>query len=73
MHYCHLEPVRANTRSSIVYFRKPADKIVHRYTLATKETEHNGQSVSHAHVVVMPHVGKKILDRFLEDLGGNRI
>ncbi|MDR4518626.1 MAG: pyridoxal-dependent decarboxylase [Nitrosomonas sp.] len=67
-HYSNLEPVRANNRSSIVYFRKPSDKIVHRYTLATMAIECDGQSVSHAHIVVMPHVEKKILDRFLEDL-----
>lgn len=67
-HYSHLEPIRTDTRSSIIYFRKPADKIVDRYTLATMGIERNGQSVSHAHVVVMPHVEKKILDHFLEDL-----
>ena len=67
-HYSNLEPVRANNRSTIIYFRKPSDKIVQRYTLATMEIERNGQPVPHAHIVVMPHAETKILDRFLEDL-----
>lgn len=67
-HHSNLEPVRANNRSSIIYFRKPSDKIVRRYTLATMAIERNGQPAPHAHIVVMPHVEKKILDRFLEDL-----
>jgi histidine decarboxylase len=28
-----------------------------------------GESIPHAHVVVMPHATREILDRFLNDLG----
>lgn len=68
VHFNHLRPIRANKRSNTVYFRKPSDKIVNRYTLATIKSEQEGRSISYAHIVVMPHVNKKIINRFLEDL-----
>lgn len=67
-HFPHLGPVRADKRSTTVYFRKPADEIVDRYTLATVGILRNVQSNPHAHIIIMPHVSKKILNRFLEDL-----
>lgn len=71
-HFSHLTPMRSNPRSVIIYFRKPADSIVERYTLATMtatgESENTGNATSYAHVVVMPHVSKPIIDRFLSDL-----
>jgi histidine decarboxylase len=64
--------MRSNPRSVIIYFRKPADSIVEHYTLATMtaagESENTGDATSYAHVVVMPHVSKRIIDRFLGDL-----
>jgi histidine decarboxylase len=63
--------MRNNLRSVIIYFRKPADSIVERYTLATMTSGQNrnaGDATSYAHVVVMPHVSKPIIDRFLSDL-----
>lgn len=68
-HYGHLQPVRANQRSNTIYFRKPSDAVVNRYSLATMGLEIDGQRIPGAHVVVMPHAGKEILDRFLTDLG----
>ncbi|GJL75243.1 pyridoxal-dependent decarboxylase [Nitrosomonas sp.] len=67
-HYAQLEPTRANNLSTIIYFKKPADQLINRYTLATIGLKQNDQSVPYAHVVVMPHIDKTILNRFLEDL-----
>jgi histidine decarboxylase len=69
--FSHLAPMRSNPRSVIIYFRKPADSIVERYTLATMtsgQSENTGDAASYAHIVVMPHVSKQIIDRFLNDL-----
>lgn len=68
-HYGHLQPVRANDQSNIIYFRKPSDAVVNRYSLATMGLVIDGQPAPCAHVVVMPHASKEILDRFLSDLG----
>jgi histidine decarboxylase len=67
-HFAHLNPVRANNRSNTIYFRKPDDKLVNRYILAAMELTRDGQKEAYAHIVVMPHVSKAILDRFLSDL-----
>jgi len=67
-HFGHLNPTRTSKRSTTIFFKKPADKIVQRYTLATITNKEGGQSVPLAHIVVMPHVDKPIIDRFLEDL-----
>lgn len=63
-----LHPVRASERSNTIYFRQPGPRIVNRYSLATMELRLEGQRERYAHVVVMPHAGKEILDQFLEDL-----
>ncbi len=63
-----LQPVRANALSNTVYFRAPSDAVVARYSLATMRVETDGAYVPHAHVVVMPHAVRDILDRFLADL-----
>jgi histidine decarboxylase len=67
-HFAQLQPMRANDRSNTVYFRKPSDDIINRYSLATMELEIAGKRETYAHVVVMPHVRKAVLDRFLNDL-----
>lgn len=71
-HFAHLNPVRANNRSNTIYFKRPSDTVVNRYTLATMELAIDGQKEPYAHTVVMPHASKKILDRFLTDLGSQR-
>lgn len=68
-HYNHLQPTRANNRSNTIYFRKPGETIVNRYSLATMGLNVDGQHTPFAHVVVMPHANKEILDQFLTDLG----
>ncbi len=67
-HYAHLQPVRANDRSNTIYFRKPNDAVVNRYSLAIMGLVIDGQPAPCAHVVVMPHASKEVLDRFLSDL-----
>ncbi len=68
-HYRHLQPVRANDRSNIIYFKRPSEAVVNRYWLATMRLDISGQLMPYAHVVVMPHAKKEILDQFLTDLG----
>lgn len=74
-HFAHLAPVRTSNRSTTIYFKKPADAIVNRYTLATMtlkqptgQVGHVPQSAPYAHIVVMPHINKTVIDRFLDDL-----
>jgi glutamate/tyrosine decarboxylase-like PLP-dependent enzyme len=59
-----LSPQRANEVSNTIYFRKPAEWIVRKYSLATMQLE----GLEFAHVVVMPHVDQNVLDEFLTDL-----
>jgi histidine decarboxylase len=68
-HYRHLQPVRANDRSNTIYFKRPSEAVVNRYWLATMRLDIGGQLTPCAHVVVMPHAKKEILDQFLTDLG----
>lgn len=68
-HYAHLNPMRANNQSNTVYFRKPDDILVNRYTLAAMDLTCDGKKGPYAHIVVMPHVSKEILDRFLAEMG----
>ncbi len=68
IHYAHLNPTRANNKSNIIYFKKPSDTIVNRYIIATMELTLDNKTEPYAHIVVMPHVRRKILDRFLTDL-----
>lgn len=64
-----LAPVRTDERSNIVYFRRPSDAVIETYTLATMKITRGGERVPHAHVVVMPHATREVLERFLGDLG----
>ena len=67
-HLAESRPVRADDRSNTVYFRRPNKAIVQKYSLATMTLDEGGRKVPYAHVVVMPHVTKPIIDRFLSDL-----
>jgi histidine decarboxylase len=60
-HFPALDPVRANPLSNTIHFARPKDEVVLTYTLATMG--------SRAHVVVMPHATRDVLDQFLDDLG----
>lgn len=63
-----LRPVRASDLSNTIYFLKPADRVVAKYSLATMRLSRNGTMREHAHVVVMPHAGRDVLSELLTDL-----
>lgn len=67
-HYANLQPIRLSEKSNIVYFRKPSDAVIDKYSLAVMHVTQDGQRIPCAHVVVMPHAEKSILDQFLTDL-----
>ena len=64
---------RATAMSNTVYFKKPSDWIVRKYSLATMQLKDAaGQAVEHAHAIVMPHVSRGVVDEFLGDLRQHR-
>lgn len=67
-HFPDLEPVRANELSTTIYFKKPGDWIVKKYSLATMHLPKNQTMQEYAHVVVMPHVNRPVIADFLNDL-----
>jgi histidine decarboxylase len=67
-HFAYLLPARANDRSNTLYFRKPSNWIVEKYSLATMQLAQNNKRQDYAHVVVMPHISQKVLTEFLTDL-----
>ncbi|GAB4274015.1 MAG: hypothetical protein Kow0065_22570 [Methylomicrobium sp.] len=66
--FADLQPTRANDLSNTVYFKKPSQRIVDKYSLATMQLTTNGQTATYAHVVVMPHANREVLNEFLTDL-----
>ncbi len=67
-HFAYLQPTRAGGLSNTIYFRKPGNQIVRKYSLATMHLQINGETRDFAHVVVMPHVDRTVLTEFLTDL-----
>lgn len=67
-HFPHFQPVRANEHSNIVYFRKPSEINVKKYSLATMQWQENQNKQEYAHVVVMPHVNRNTIAELLTDL-----
>lgn len=67
-YYANLQPIRLSEKSNIVYFRKPSDAVIDKYSLAVMHVTQDAQRIPCAHVVVMPHAEKPILDQFLTDL-----
>ncbi|MGR9053130.1 MAG: pyridoxal-dependent decarboxylase [Gammaproteobacteria bacterium] len=68
MHFPHLSPTRASAQSNTVYFRHPGAWLVEKYSLATMRLTVENETAEYAHVVVMPHARREILDEFLTDL-----
>lgn len=64
----HLLPTRANKLSNTLYFKKPSDWIVKKYSLATMQLVKNQKKQDYAHAVLMPHVNLDVLNEFLSDL-----
>jgi histidine decarboxylase len=67
-HFSYLQPTRVNDLSNTIFFRKPSDRIVKKYSLATMHLEINHQKQDYAHVVVMPHADRQVLTEFMTDL-----
>ncbi len=59
-------PHFVNRYSNTVVFRRPSDTIVQKYALACGYDKRFGGALSHG--VVMQHVDKAFIDRFVEDL-----
>ncbi len=66
--FSYLQPTRVNDLSNTIFFRKPSDRIVKKYSLATMHLEINHQKQDYAHVVVMPHADRQVLTEFMNDL-----
>ncbi|MCR5050995.1 MAG: aminotransferase class V-fold PLP-dependent enzyme [Paludibacteraceae bacterium] len=63
-------PCWANEYSNTVFFRRPSPDICYKYTLALGNDENFGGEL--AHVVVMQHVTKEKIDRFIAELKKER-
>lgn len=59
-------PAWKNDYSNTVFFRRPSDDIVNTYILALGYDENFGGNL--AHVVVMQHVTKEKIDKFIDAL-----
>ena len=59
-------PCWNNEYSNTVFFRRPSEEIVARYNLANSFDENFGGKLSH--VVVMQHVSREVIDKFIADL-----
>ena len=51
-----------------MFFKRPDDEIVSKYNLANSYDERFGGNLSH--VVVMQHVKKEVIDKFIAELEG---
>lgn len=67
-HFADFSPSRTSELSNTIFFRKPGDRIVRKYSLATMRLNLNGIHQDFAHAVIMPHVSKSVLSEFLNDL-----
>ena len=61
-------PCWNNKYSNTVFFKRPDDEIVSKYNLANSYDERFGGNLSH--VVVMQHVKKEVIDKFISELEG---
>jgi len=59
-------PCWHNQYSNTVFFKRPSQELVSKYNLACRTDERFGGNLSH--VVVMQHVKKAVIDRFILDL-----
>ena len=59
-------PCWNNKYSNTVFFKRPGSEIVSKYNLANSYDERFGGDLSH--VVVMQHVKKEVIDRFIAEL-----
>ena len=59
-------PCWQNEYSNTVFFKRPSQALVKKYTLAQGYDERFGGEL--AHIVVMQHVTKEKIDKFLSEL-----
>jgi histidine decarboxylase len=72
-HFSHWQPTRVNDLSNTIFFRKPSNRMVNKYSLATMQLEINNEKQDYAHVVIMPHANRNILTEFLTDLDNDSV
>ena len=70
-HFPELNPQKSNNMSNTIYFNRVNKNLIRKWTLATVNNDAKNKQ-SYAHVVVMPHASKTILDQFLSDLDTNK-
>ena len=59
----------ANTPLTLsIRFKKPNDKITHKYTLAVEKLRVNGKERTYVHMYMMNHVTKDTINSLIEDL-----
>lgn len=68
IHFRYLLPTRSSPLSNTIYFKKPSDWIVKKYSLASIQLHINQKKQDYSHVVVMPHASNSVLTAFLTDL-----
>ncbi len=71
-HFPEYLATRANPLSNTIYFRKPAERLINKYSLATMQLTRKQKKLDFAHVVIMPHVSNAILNEFLTDLSDQK-
>ena len=59
-------PAWLGDKSNTVFFRRPSEAIMQKYSLAPEEDERFGGKL--AHVVIMQHIDREALDAFLTDM-----
>lgn len=64
-------PCWNNTYSNTVFFHRPSEELVSKYNLANSFDERFGGNLSH--VVVMQHVTREMIYRFISDLQKNNV
>lgn len=57
-----------NPYSNIVFFKRPSKAIQKKYDLAPGKIEGLEGSLEVAHLVIMPHVGRELIDSFVQDM-----
>jgi histidine decarboxylase len=57
-----------NPYSNIVFFKRPSKTIQKKYDLAPGKIKGLEESLDVAHLVIMPHVSKELIDSFVQDM-----
>lgn len=60
--------IQRSTFSLTIRMKKPNDDIVFKYSLSTEDLYVNDKPRSYAHIYIMKHVTKELIEDFIEDL-----